>query len=111
MAFVDSACAAKPTWLEIRVKDLLSSNADGIGAPIRNVAFRRSVLLAVGSLEDRPGIRVEDVDLSFRLIDTGYTLTTINSGSVRHYGAPRPVCILARKLFRYGQGNYVLSSR
>jgi O-antigen biosynthesis protein len=74
-----------------------------------NVAFRRTALLAVGGFSQRKGAWGEDADLSFRLIQSGYTLLLAQQGIVTHYGSPTTLGGFARDLFRYGYGNGVLS--
>ncbi|MBA2284634.1 MAG: glycosyltransferase [Ktedonobacteraceae bacterium] len=74
-----------------------------------NVAFRRSALLSINGFSEQDGAWCEDADLSFRLLQAGYTLRLAAQGSVTHYGAPASLRGLIRNLYRYGYGNTVLS--
>lgn len=73
-----------------------------------NVAFRRDALDHVGGFTAETNVWVEDVELSHRLKRSGYKLTVISDGAVMHYGTPSSIRILARNLYRYGKGNYLL---
>lgn len=74
-----------------------------------NVAFRRSALIALGGFAEREGAWCEDADLSFRLRQSGHRLLLSPGGTVTHYGSPATLRSLARELYRYGYGNFVLS--
>lgn len=74
-----------------------------------NVAFRRSALLRINGFSEADGAWGEDADLSFRLIQAGYTLLLAQQGIVTHYGTPLSVSGLIKNLSRYGYGNYILS--
>lgn len=73
-----------------------------------NVAFRRDALDHVGGFTAETNVWVEDVELSHRLKRSGYKLTVISDGAVKHYGTPSSIRVLARNLYRYGKGNYLL---
>jgi glycosyltransferase involved in cell wall biosynthesis len=78
----------------------------------QNIVVRRAALLDVGGFVEREGARApgaEDADLSFRLIERGYTLLLADRGAVTHYGAPASVPALIRELYRYGRGSYAFS--
>ncbi|HEY7347991.1 MAG TPA: glycosyltransferase [Ktedonobacterales bacterium] len=74
-----------------------------------NVAFRRIALLQVKGFAVLDGVWSEDADLSFRLVQSGYTLLLAKQGIVTHYGTPVSVRGLIKNLYRYGYGNCVLS--
>jgi GT2 family glycosyltransferase len=74
-----------------------------------NVAFRRAALLAVEGFSQCEGAWGEDADLSFRLIQSGYTLLLAQQGIVTHYGVPTSLGGFVKELYRYGYGNGVLS--
>lgn len=74
-----------------------------------NVAFRRSVLVSVNGFSQYKGVWGEDADLSFRLIQEGYTLVLAEQGIVTHYGTPVSLRGLVKDLYHYGYGNSVLS--
>lgn len=77
----------------------------------QNAGFRREALRQVGGFADQWGAWCEDADLSFRLRNAGYGLLLAQRGSVSVLEGPHSVRALARKLFRYGHGNAVLSRR
>ncbi|MCC6975786.1 MAG: glycosyltransferase [Anaerolineae bacterium] len=73
-----------------------------------NVAFRRDALDQIGGFTTEPNVWVEDVEISYRLKKSGYALDVTSDGAVKHYGTPSSLHILARNLYRYGKGNYLL---
>jgi GT2 family glycosyltransferase len=75
-----------------------------------NVAFRRTALLGVNGFSEASGAWGEDADLSFRLIQSGYTLVLAERGIVTHYGTPHSLGGFIKELARYGYGNYVHSA-
>jgi len=76
-----------------------------------NAAFRRDALKAVGGFTVKPGVWVEDVDLSFKLQAQGYKLAVADDAVVTHFGSPQSLRQLARGIFRYGRGSYALSDQ
>ena len=75
-----------------------------------NTAFRRMALLDVGGFRTIGAGGSDDVDLSFKLQQAGYKLVTTDTGAVVHHGSPQTVRELWRSLYRYGRGNYIMSS-
>lgn len=74
-----------------------------------NAAFRRAVLLSAGGFIERERAWAEDADLSFRLVQSGYTLLLSPQGTVTHLGVLKSVRDFASELYRYGFGNAVLA--
>jgi glycosyltransferase involved in cell wall biosynthesis len=75
-----------------------------------SAAFRRLPLLEVGGFDERVQNNGEDPDLSFKLIQRGYSLAVTDKGSVIHHGTPPNLRAFIRTLYRYGYGNYLLSA-
>ncbi len=76
--------------------------------PSGNVIYRRSALARAG-LFDEKLVALEDVDLSWRLVLSGYRFAFADQASVVHMDDASAVDMI-RKFFNYGRGAAVLAS-
>jgi cellulose synthase/poly-beta-1,6-N-acetylglucosamine synthase-like glycosyltransferase len=128
VVFTDSGCLPEDGWLERLLQPILDEEesvtcgpARAIGksiysgvhwwgnteqdyvsmAPTINLAFRREAFDKVGGFDESFG-SAEDVDFTWRLVDSGYHLRWVKDAVVRHdWGTPTRQL---RRAFFYGKG-------